>query len=88
MDLLLDENNDLRIEYGDFVLGESELQEVGIILQLNQGELRSDPLLGPNLVRLINSKASPLEVQTMVKVNLERDGKDYEKIKDQLQFRS
>ena len=48
-DILLDENDDLKILNGDFDIGESEMQEVGIILRLRQGELKSDPILGANL---------------------------------------
>lgn len=85
-DALLDANDDLLIENGDFVIGESLTQEVGIILRLNQGQLKSDPLLGPNLVRLINSKASTQDIQTMVKTHLARDGKDYEQVKQLMQL--
>lgn len=80
-DILLDENNDLIIRNGDFQIGDSLSQEVSIILGLAQGELKSDPLLGPNLTLLMNSKANKTRVQTRVKLHLKRDGKDYEQIK-------
>ena len=31
-DILLDDDNDLLIANGDFIIGESEMQEVGIII--------------------------------------------------------
>ena len=37
-DILLDDNNDLKILNGDFDFGDSEMQEVGQILQSTQGE--------------------------------------------------
>jgi phage baseplate assembly protein W len=80
-DILLDDNDDLIIEDGDFKLGDSLTQDVGIILRLNQGELKSDPLLGAGIIRLINSSIDDDELQTRIKLHLQRDGKDYEDIK-------
>ena len=37
-DILLDENNDIKLSNGDFNTGESEMQEVALILQSVQGE--------------------------------------------------
>jgi len=85
-DFLLDDQNDLLIKDGDFVVGESLTQEVSIILRLNQGELKSDPLLGANLIRLINSAVSEDQLQTIIKMHLQRDGKDYEDIKKYIQL--
>ncbi|WP_438710867.1 hypothetical protein ACSTS3_19710 [Aquimarina muelleri] len=80
-DIVLDDNDDLIIEDGDFKLGESLTQDVGIILRLNQGELKSDPLLGASIIRLVNSSIDDDELQTRIKLHLQRDGKDYEDIK-------
>lgn len=85
-DILLDENDDLLIQNGDFVVGDSLTQEVSIILKLNQGELKSDPLLGVNMITLINSEASKNEIETKVKMHLKRDDKDFNKIKQQLKI--
>lgn len=86
-DILLDENDDLIIANGDFLLGDSLTQEVGIILRLNQGDLKSDPLLGPNLIRLEKSTEIN-EFQERVKVHLERDGKDFNELKQRLTLNS
>ncbi|MGY0426005.1 MAG: hypothetical protein ACWIPI_04130 [Polaribacter sp.] len=80
-DIVLDDNDDLIIEDGDFKIGDSLTQDVGIILRLNQGELKSDPLLGASIIRLINSSVDDDELQTRIKLHLQRDGKDYEDIK-------
>lgn len=87
-DMLLDENDDLLIINGDFVIGESFDQEVGIILRMYPGELKEDPVLGPQLIRLINSNTSELEIKQLVKLHLARDGKDYEEIKERLKLKS
>lgn len=80
-------NDDVAVLNGDFSLGESYTQEVACILKLNQGELKSDPILGPNLLRLINSNASQTELQTLIKINLARDGKDYTDVKEIMELK-
>ena len=80
-DILLDANDDLDIVNGDFVIGESVLQEVGIILRLNSGELKSDPVLAPNLIQLVNSASNNQEFEERVRLFLKRDNKNYEDIK-------
>lgn len=80
-DILLDDSDDLNIVNGDFVIGESTLQEVGIILRLNSGELRNDPVLAPNLIQLVNSASKEQEFEERVRLFLRRDNKNYEDIK-------
>jgi len=84
VDILLDENDDLLFKDGELVLGESTTQEVGIIVRLNQGELKEDPLLGPNLITLINSNASKAKIKQRMKLHLARDGKNYDEFRDLL----
>ncbi|MRG45495.1 hypothetical protein GFS24_10235 [Chitinophaga sp. SYP-B3965] len=86
-DLLLDSEDDLQIINGDFVIGESLTQEVANILRLNQGELKFDPLLGPNMVSLINSNANAQEIETRVKLHLARDNKNFDEIKQLVTLR-
>ena len=81
-DILLDGNDDLLFKDGELVIGESLTQEVGIIVRLNQGELKEDPLLGPNLITLINSNASKAKIKQKVKIHLARDGKNYDDFRD------
>lgn len=81
-DILLNEEDDLNINDGDFVVGESVLQEVGIILRLNTGELKSDPVLAPNLVQLVNSPENSQEFERRVRIHLKRDNKNYNEIKE------
>ena len=54
-DILLDENFDLRIENGDFVVGESAGQEAKLLLLYAPGNLRPDPLIGVGIKRWLNS---------------------------------
>jgi hypothetical protein len=80
-DILLDDNNNIKIVNGDFLIGESMLQEVGIILRLNSGELPDDPVLAPNLIQLVNSANDKQEFEERVRLFLRRDNKNYEDIK-------
>lgn len=80
-DILLDNDDDLLVLDGDLVLGDTLTQDVGIILRLNQGDLKSDPLLGPGLIRMINGSANPIGLQKLVRLHLARDGKNYDNIK-------
>lgn len=75
-DIRLDGACDLLIEDGDLVIGDSNEQDVLVILQLNQGELKSDPLLGPNLTQQIRANRSRAQIQKRVRMHLERDNKD------------
>lgn len=87
-DILLDiETDDLRIENGDFVVGDSLDQEVGIILRLSQGELKEDPALGPGLFRLIKTNTDEAELRQLAKWHLARDGKSYEDIKKRIDLK-
>ena len=85
-DIILDENNDIQILNGDFQIGESELQEVEIILKLRQGELKNDPILGANIQHFMKGKYDRVAIEKRVKINLERDGKNYDQIKNKLKF--
>jgi len=87
-DILLDENDDLVINGGDFVVDESYLQEVGIILRLNTGELKSDPVLAPNLIQLVKTKAPQQEFEERVRVYLARDNKNYDDAKGLINLKS
>lgn len=69
------------------VVADTLLQEASIVLQLKQGELKEDPLLGPNLVRLIRSKTDKVEIERLVKIHLLRAGIKYEDVKSKLNIR-
>lgn len=80
-DILLNQENDIDIVSGDFFIGESLLQEVAIITNLKSGELKSDPILGPNIIQLLKSNVKQNEIEQRLRIHLSRDGKDYNEIK-------
>lgn len=79
-DILLGAEDDLIIENGDFYIGDSVLQEVGIILALNTGELKSDPIMAPNLIQLVKGKDNG-EFEDRCRLFLKRDNKNFEELK-------
>lgn len=81
-DILLDSNNDLQIMAGDFVISESLLQEVGIILQMSQGELKSDPLIGANLTTMLRGVQNNEKIKRHIETQMELDDKNYDEIKE------
>lgn len=83
-DLKLTVDNDLQIGNGDFVVDESELQEVGIILQMSQGEMKSDPFIGANLTTMVRDVTNQEKIKRHIQTQLELDEKDYDAIKEHL----
>lgn len=83
-DILLDDNNDIKILNGDFDIGESEMQEVGLILQSTQGEWKMTPTLGPNLYRFIKAKANKSDIESTVAIHLGIDNKDFKTLKSKI----
>jgi hypothetical protein len=80
--ILLDENNDLKIVNGKLQLGNTLMQEVAIILQMNQGELKIDPLIGANLIVKMRGIENKHKIESLIDSQLELDGKNYDEIKD------
>ena len=85
-DILLGDDLDVRIESGDFVIGDSLTQETNLILRMTQGQLKSDPILGPNLFQLLKAKGNSQRIATRVKVHLARDNKNYDEIKQMIRI--
>lgn len=86
-DILLDENGDLLIVNGDLVISDSLTQEVAILLQLNKGELKEDPVLGTDLMKRLHGNISKAELQQILKIQFARDNKDFNELKDEIQLR-
>jgi len=67
-DILLDDNNDLLIENGDFVVGESAGQEAKLLLLYSPGTLRSDPMVGVGFQSYQNAATSPSVLKTLDRI--------------------
>lgn len=73
---------------GKMQRGDTYMQEVELILMTNPGELKCDPLAGVGIVRMMNAKISQSKIQDKVRIQLTRDGKNYDEIKGQINIRS
>lgn len=71
VDFILDENGDLAIENGDFVLGEADQQNVELLLFSNKGEFKEFPLVGFGAINYIKSNVSEIEFKRDLKIQLE-----------------
>lgn len=79
--LLLDKDGDIRIVphtgkdgLTGFVVGDTLIQNAATVLELNQGELKEDPVLGANLIRYIRSKADKTAIEKQMKIQPETRG--------------
>lgn len=72
-DILLNIDNDLQIANGDFVIGESINQQVGLLLLLNKGELKQHPLTGVGIYDLINTER-PEDIKKAAREQMKDDG--------------
>lgn len=83
--ILLDDDFDLLVQGGSLVIGDTEMQETALILGMNEGELKTLPELGPNLIQLMKANASRVDIEQRARIHLGRDGKDYAALKTKIQ---
>lgn len=73
--IVIDENGGLVIDGGSMVIGETDAQNVQLILSANKGDFRFEPLVGCNLIRFVKSRGSSIsEMRRETKVQLQGDG--------------
>ena len=74
-DILLDNDFDLLIENGDFVIDNSDNQHAAIIFKAQKGEIRSAPEIGFGAARYLKKTGAAKRVFLRnLKVELEKDG--------------
>ena len=56
MDFLLDDQNNLKIENGDFVIADATVQMVKRLLVANQGEFKEEVLTGVGMDNFLNEE--------------------------------
>lgn len=78
----LDTTGDIKVAGGQLSVGDTLLQDASLVLGLNQGEIKGDPLLGPSLNRYIRSKSSADAIVRQMKIHIERAGIRYDDVKD------
>lgn len=71
--LLNDAGDDLAIKNGDFVVGQSDLQNVMLIIRLHKGNIKQYPLIGYGEERLINNPMNGA-ARREIQLQLQSDG--------------
>lgn len=87
-DFLVDEKGAMIIRNGEFATGESLHQEVALILLTNRGEIRHDMLCGCDLIKFMNKRVRRSELERVIRLQLERDGKSWADIKNGIDIKS
>lgn len=72
-DLMLDENMDLLIENGDFVIGESTLQHQMTLLLADKNDFKQHPDVGVGIESYLDDE-SPADMHREVRLQFSRDG--------------
>ncbi len=87
-DFIVNADGDMVIRNGAVAVGQALTDDVALLLLTNRGELRLDPLAGCDLVRRLNGRATPVELERVVRVQVERDGKEWSRVKDGIKLRT
>lgn len=76
-DILLDDDLDLAIENGDFIVDEAEEQHQQLILIASQGSFRESPLTGVNIAQYIKTGFTQAQIDRLrqkCRLQLQYDG--------------
>lgn len=86
--ILVDDKGEIIIRHGTLAIGETITQEVALLLLTNKGEIRHDVLCGCDLRRYMNARIKRSELERIVRLQVERDGKNWADIKGGINVRS
>ena len=91
--ILTGEDNDLLIKVrrgtdgkisGGLVVADNAVQCAGLVLKMNQGELKEDPIIGANLLRNIRGKLNRDKLKNQIETALMRANIRIEDVKNEL----
>jgi hypothetical protein len=91
--IMLSADNDLEINVqrdsnglitSGLVIGERKIQDAYVVLNINQGELKEDPIAGANLLRYIRGKEDRFKIKTVIETSLRRVGVELDDIKQEI----
>lgn len=80
MDILIDENSELRMQNGDFVMGIADEQNIHLNLLTGAGHWKHAPLTGILISKMLLDEQSPASIRLAIKKALENDGATVKKI--------
>lgn len=73
MDILLDATFDLPVTGGDFIIGESDAQNIALLLRARKGAFKQSPLIGYG-EHLFDKSPLDGEARRAIQLALEADG--------------
>lgn len=73
-DILLNEDYTFKVINGDFAVGDSDQQNVDLLLQLDKGQIRELPLNGIGIQKYINTTANFPNLKNKIQKELQSDG--------------
>jgi hypothetical protein len=68
------------------VVGDTTDQEAVLVLGMKQGDLKTDPLLGPGLTKFTRGKFNRSEALGRIRLHFIRARIDFDKYKEQIDF--
>lgn len=71
-----DQDGDLQIKWGTFVHGDTQSQEIGIILTSAKGQWKQSPLVGVDLIKWLNAPFSRKQANALereIEIQLQYD---------------
>lgn len=78
--ILVDDKGEIIIRHGTLAIGETLTQEVALLLLTSKGEIRHDVLCGCDLRRYTNARIKRTELQRIIRLQVERDGKSWDDV--------
>lgn len=73
-DILIIASGELKVENGDLVIGDSDVQNLQDLTLLNKGGLKYDPLLGMDLIKLNKKRGASINNLSEINRQLRADG--------------
>jgi hypothetical protein len=78
-DYMLDSDNDLRIENGDFVIDDSDLQHQELLLYAEKGAYKQYPLTGVGIMTYLKDE-NPDDLLREIRLQFAQDGMQVNKL--------
>lgn len=73
-DFLLNDDGDIRFENGDFVIRDSEAQDVELLITSSKGAWKEHPLTGVGIAQLIKTRATEVRIKRDINEQFMLDG--------------
>lgn len=80
-DILISTDIDIMFSNGDFVVGDSTMQNQYLILSTHKGEWKENPFIGAGLEDMLHDEGGEAYWKRRIAEELKRDGMDVKEVK-------